>query len=88
MPWLPDSNKRASGKAGAVHSELLLKKEDMQKVYTMAEAIEAVKQAFRLFSEGKSVVPLRTGIGVQDVVTAGEIYNRALASGAGTEITF
>jgi hypothetical protein len=54
----------------------------------MAEAIEAVKQAFRLFSEGKSVVPLRTGIGVQDVVTAGEIYNRALASGAGTEITF
>jgi ornithine cyclodeaminase len=28
------------------------------------------------------------GIGVQDVVTAGEIYNRAVASGAGTEITF
>jgi ornithine cyclodeaminase len=28
------------------------------------------------------------GIGVQDVVTAGEIYNRAVATGAGTEITF
>jgi ornithine cyclodeaminase len=49
---------------GEGYSVLLLKKEDMQKVYTMAEAIEAVKHAFRLFSEGKSVVPLRTGIDV------------------------
>ncbi len=28
------------------------------------------------------------GIGVQDVVTAGEIYRKATAAGVGTEITF
>ncbi|KUK56861.1 MAG: Ornithine cyclodeaminase [Synergistales bacterium 53_16] len=43
---------------------LLIKKEDMQRVYTMAEAIEAVKRAFELFSQGKAVVPLRTNIDV------------------------
>lgn len=43
---------------------LLLKKEDIQRVYSMKEAIEAMKQAFRLFSEGKTVVPLRSGIDV------------------------
>lgn len=43
---------------------LLLKKEEMQRVYSMKEAIEAVKLAFKLFSEGKAAVPLRTNIGV------------------------
>ena len=42
---------------------LLLSKGDIQKVFTMKEAVEADKEAFTLFSEGKSVVPLRTNIG-------------------------
>ncbi|WP_461811650.1 ornithine cyclodeaminase family protein [Faecalimonas sp.] len=42
---------------------LLLSKEDIRKVFTMQEAIEADKEAFSIFSEGKSVVPLRTNIG-------------------------
>lgn len=44
---------------------LLLKKEDMKRVYSMEEAIEAVKLAFKLFSEGKTNAPLRTNIDVQ-----------------------
>lgn len=41
---------------------LLLNKEDIQKVFTMKDAIEADKEAFKLLSLGKSVVPLRTVI--------------------------
>lgn len=41
---------------------LLLSKEDMQKVITMADAIEADKEAYRLFSQGQTEVPLRTQI--------------------------
>lgn len=41
---------------------LLLSREDIQKVFTMNDAITADKDAFRLFSEGKSAVPLRTHI--------------------------
>lgn len=43
---------------------LLLSKTDIQKVFTMKEAVEADKEAFCLFSEGKSEVPLRTNIQV------------------------
>lgn len=43
---------------------LLLSKTDIQKVFTMEEAVEADKKAFCLFSEGKSEVPLRTNIQV------------------------
>lgn len=43
---------------------LLLSKKDIQKVFTMEEAVKAVKEAFCLFSEGKSEVPLRTNIQV------------------------
>ncbi|HQL02200.1 MAG TPA: ornithine cyclodeaminase family protein, partial [Synergistales bacterium] len=42
----------------------LITKEEMRRVFSMNEAIEAMKQAFRLFSEGRSVVPLRTNIDV------------------------
>ncbi len=42
----------------------LITKEEMRRVFSMTEAIEAMKQAFRLFSEGRSVVPLRTNINV------------------------
>lgn len=45
---------------------ILLTKEDMQKVFTMEEAIEAVKEALRLSSEGKSTVPLRTNIDIPE----------------------
>lgn len=41
---------------------LLLSREDIKKVITMKETIEVVKEAFRLFSEGKSDAPIRTNI--------------------------
>lgn len=41
---------------------LLLSREDIKKVFSMKDAIEADKDAFRIFTEGKSVVPLRTQI--------------------------
>lgn len=41
---------------------LLLSKADIKKVFTMKEAVAADKEAFTLFSQGKSVVPLRTNI--------------------------
>ena len=41
---------------------LLLNREDIEKVFTMKDSIEAVKEAFTLFTEGKGVVPLRTNI--------------------------
>lgn len=41
---------------------LLLSKGDIQKVFTMKDAVEADEEAFRIFSEGKSVVPLRANI--------------------------
>lgn len=41
---------------------LLLSKEDIKKVFSMKDAIAADKDAFRIFTEGKSEVPLRTVI--------------------------
>ncbi|WP_460420266.1 ornithine cyclodeaminase family protein [Paraclostridium sordellii] len=41
---------------------LLLSKSDIKKVFTMRDAIEADKEAFKIYTEGKSVVPLRTNI--------------------------
>ncbi|NLY09505.1 MAG: ornithine cyclodeaminase family protein [Tissierellia bacterium] len=41
---------------------LLISRSDIKKVFTMKDAIEAVKLAFMTFSEGKSDVPLRTVI--------------------------
>ncbi|MCR4430192.1 MAG: ornithine cyclodeaminase family protein [Tepidanaerobacteraceae bacterium] len=43
---------------------LILSKDDIKKVFSMKEAIEAVKQAFSIYSQGKSVVPLRININV------------------------
>lgn len=43
---------------------LLLTKKDIKKVFTMKDAIEADKQAFRIYAEGGSVVPLRVNLGV------------------------
>ncbi|MCX7884622.1 MAG: ornithine cyclodeaminase family protein [Caloramator sp.] len=43
---------------------LLLTKEDIQKVFSMRDAINAVKTAFKFYSEGKSVVPLRINIDI------------------------
>lgn len=45
---------------------IVLTKEDMQKIFTMEEAIQASKEALRLFSEGKSTVPLRTNIDIPE----------------------
>lgn len=46
---------------------LLLSQNDIKEVFSMAEGIEAVKEAFKLFSEGKSEVPLRTQIQATEV---------------------
>ncbi|WP_024620936.1 ornithine cyclodeaminase family protein [Metaclostridioides mangenotii] len=43
---------------------LLLSKKDIDKVFTMRDSIEGVKEAFKLYSEGKSEVPLRGQISV------------------------
>lgn len=43
---------------------LILSKQDMQSVFSMEKAIETIKTAFRLFSEDKTIVPLRTKINV------------------------
>lgn len=42
----------------------VLNESDMKQVMTMGEAIEADKEALRLYSEGKSNIPLRTNIDV------------------------
>ncbi|MDR3600737.1 MAG: ornithine cyclodeaminase family protein [Desulfosporosinus sp.] len=41
---------------------LLLTKQDIQQIFTMQDALEAVKQALRIYSEGGSVVPLRVNL--------------------------
>ncbi|RDY28510.1 ornithine cyclodeaminase family protein [Romboutsia weinsteinii] len=41
---------------------LLLNKNDIKNIFTMRDAIEADKEAFRIYTEGRSVVPLRTNI--------------------------
>ncbi|WP_312288038.1 ornithine cyclodeaminase family protein [Terrisporobacter sp.] len=41
---------------------LLLSRKDIKKMFTMKDAIETNKECFKLFSEGKSEVPLRTTI--------------------------
>ncbi len=41
---------------------LLLSKEDIRKVFTMRDAIEANKRAFQLLVDGKCNAPLRTNI--------------------------
>lgn len=43
---------------------LVLTAEDIKKVFTMKDAIEANKRAFALYSQGKSDVPLRTNINI------------------------
>ena len=41
---------------------LLLTKEDIRKVFTMKDAVEADKECYRAFSEGRFDVPLRAVI--------------------------
>ena len=44
---------------------LILSKNDIEKVFSMRDAVEADKDALRMYSEGKSIVPLRTNIQVE-----------------------
>jgi ornithine cyclodeaminase len=44
---------------------LVLNREDIKKVFNMKEAIEADKEALRIYSAGKSIVPLRVNIDIQ-----------------------
>ena len=41
---------------------LLLSREDIKKVFTMKDAVEADKKAFQLVVEGKCDSPIRTNI--------------------------
>jgi len=41
---------------------LVLSKKDIQSVFSMKDAIDTVKQAYVIYSEGRSVVPLRVNI--------------------------
>lgn len=41
---------------------LILSKKDIESVFNMRDAIEADKDALRMYTEGKSIVPLRTNI--------------------------
>ncbi len=43
---------------------LILSRDDMKKVLTMKDAVESVKEAFSVYSQGKSVVPLRVNIDI------------------------
>ena len=43
---------------------LLLSKQDIASIFSMKNAIDSDKTAFKLFSENKSVVPLRTNIDI------------------------
>jgi ornithine cyclodeaminase len=45
---------------------VVLKKEDMKKVFTMKDAIQADKDALKLYSLGKSNVPLRVNLDVPE----------------------
>lgn len=45
---------------------LLLNKDEIRQVFSMKDAIEADKNAYKLFSEGKAEVPLRTVIRTAD----------------------
>lgn len=43
---------------------LLLTKQEIKSVFTMKDAIEASKDAFKIFSKGNSISPLRTNIAI------------------------
>lgn len=43
---------------------LMLTKQDIKKIFSMKDAIEADKEALRIYSEGKSTVPLRANIDI------------------------
>lgn len=43
---------------------ILLNRKDMKNIFSMEEAVQACKTAFRTFSAGESVIPLRTNISV------------------------
>ncbi|MBE6083752.1 ornithine cyclodeaminase family protein [Acidilutibacter cellobiosedens] len=45
---------------------LVLTKEDIQSIFSMRDAIEADKEALKLYSQGKSSVPLRTNIDIPE----------------------
>ncbi len=59
----------------------LLTKEDMQRVFTMAEAIQADKDALALYSKGETDIPLRANISVP-AHNGSALYMYGYAAGA------
>ena len=45
---------------------LVLSREDLRRILTMKETIEAVEEAFKLFHEGRAKMPLRPAIRVEE----------------------
>lgn len=59
----------------------VLKKEDIEKVFTMKDAIEASKDALEIYSKGESDIPLRTVLDI-DAQDAESIYMPGFAANA------
>ncbi|NLC65860.1 MAG: ornithine cyclodeaminase family protein [Clostridium sp.] len=59
---------------------LILNKEDMKKVFTMKDIIEINKEALKLYTMGKTTVPLRTNIDVKEY-EGQSLYMPALVNG-------
>lgn len=59
----------------------VLKKEDIEKVFTMSDAIEASKDSLEIYSKGESDIPLRTVLDVKEQ-DAESIYMPGFAANA------
>ncbi|MDD4708418.1 MAG: ornithine cyclodeaminase family protein, partial [Firmicutes bacterium] len=46
---------------------LVLTREDIKKVFSMKDAIEAAKEALVIYTQGKSVVPLRVNLDIPNM---------------------
>ena len=63
QPWALDARfQRQDTRRTGGSAMLLLSREDIKKVFTMKDAVEADKEAFRLVVEGKCDAPIRTNI--------------------------
>ncbi|EGJ27325.1 ornithine cyclodeaminase [Streptococcus porcinus] len=59
---------------------LILSKNDMEQCFSMAEAIKVAKEASKIYTEGHSIVPLRTNLEVTDY-NGQSLYMPAVTSG-------
>lgn len=62
------NNRKPAGNIKPIRRKnmLILTREDMEKVFTMKDAVEADKEALKLYTEGRSEVPLRSSVSIQE----------------------